>query len=65
MKKLYPYEDVGQNVAVQLKSKQIKLSTGKVDGWSYDLHHQQVCEIIIYKGHIHSSVCTMPITVAF
>ena len=43
VKKLYLYDDVGPIVAVQLKSKEIKLSAAdRVDGWSCDLHHQQV-----------------------
>ena len=46
VKKLYPCEDVGPTVDLQLKSKEIKLSAGEVDGWSWDLHHQQVYDII-------------------
>ena len=42
VKKLYQYSDVGPTVAMQLKGKEIKLSAGRVDGWSCDLHHQQV-----------------------
>ena len=59
VKKLYPYDDVGPNIAVQLKNKEIKLSAvSRVNGWSCDLHHQQVCIItIIQKSCFYILLC--------
>ena len=45
MKKLYDpvYGEVGPTFDLALKSKQIKISSGKVDGWSCEINdHSQV-----------------------
>ena len=53
VKELYlsPFVEVGSTFDLQLKSKQIKISAGKVDGWSCEVSdHKQV---YVYYTHVY------------
>ena len=50
VRKLYPHEDVGPTVDIQLKNKQIHLklsATVKINGWNCELHQQKVYETAV------------------